>query len=67
MQLLADISSGNTATADVMFLIAVVLAGLAAIAAVLGHTSPPRPDAARWSPALLCAAVALASLGWLVL
>jgi hypothetical protein len=60
MSIIADIVTGETATADVLFLIAVVLAVLSTVAAY----------AAQWSRAagpLLSAAVAAAALGWLVL
>ena len=62
MNLIADISEGNTATADVLFLIAVILAVLSALAAYF-----PDPNRARFSGPLLPAAVAAAALGWLVL
>lgn len=68
MHLLADISTGNTGFADVMFLLGVVLAVLAALAAAAVHvTDPSRPDPARWSPLLGWLAVAALALGWLVL
>jgi hypothetical protein len=60
MNLIADISEGNSSTADVFFLIAVILAVLSALA----HYSAP---AARHAGALLSAAVASAALAWLVL
>lgn len=60
MSLIADISSGNTATADVFFLIAVILAVLS----LLAHYSA---QTARHAGALLSGAVAFAALGWLVL
>jgi hypothetical protein len=59
--LLADIVTGETGTADVLFLIAVILAVLSTVAAYA---------AAQWAKAagpLLSAAVAAAALGWLVL
>jgi hypothetical protein len=58
--LTADIVTGETGTADVLFLIAVILAVLSAVAAY----------AAQWAKAagpLLSGAVAAAALGWLVL
>jgi hypothetical protein len=61
MNVIADIVSGETGTADVLFLIAVVLAVLSTVAAYA---------AAQWARAagpLLSAAVAAAALGWLVL
>jgi hypothetical protein len=60
MNVTADIVTGETAAADVLFLIAVILAVLSTLAAY----------AAQWAKAagpLLSAAVAAASLGWLVL
>jgi hypothetical protein len=56
--MLADIVTGETATADVLFLIAVICAVLSALA---GYTS------GRLAAPLLSAAVAAASLGLLVL
>jgi hypothetical protein len=60
----ADIVSGNTATADVFFLIAVILAVVAALASV-------RPVRATegyvWAPVAAWLAVAFLGLGWLVL
>lgn len=61
--LLADISSGNTGTADVLFLVAVVLAVLSALAGYLPTTN----TSSRFAGPLLSAAVAAAALGWLVL
>lgn len=58
--LLADIVSGETGTADVLFLVAVVLAVLSALA---GYVT----DRAKFAGPLLSAAVAAAALGWLVL
>lgn len=58
--ILADIVEAETGTADVLFLIAVILAVLSAVAAYV----------TAWAKAagpLLSAAVAAAALGWLVL
>jgi len=60
--MLADISSGNTETADVFFLVALILALVAAL--LYGSR---RADAAPWAPVMLCLAVASVSLAWLVL
>ena len=57
----ADIATGNTGTADVLFLIAVILAVVSAVAGYVGD------QAARFAGPLLSAAVGAAALGWLVL
>jgi hypothetical protein len=64
MTTLADISSGNTGTADVFFLLAVIVAGLAAVAYLARAGAG---ELGRYAPSLVAAAVALAALGWLVL
>jgi len=63
MNLLADISSGNTGFADVMFLVGFILF---LIAAFLLH---PRPNVTYPVHGLVVVALGLAaiSLGWLVL
>jgi fucose permease len=61
MNLIADISSGNTAFADVCFLIGLILF---LIAAVLFYPRPSNPPYGHVVTALGLAAVAL---GWLVL
>ena len=55
--------------ADWMFLIGLILAGLAAIAYAVPATTtdPPRYAYARWAPALAAAAVALVAFGLLLL
>jgi hypothetical protein len=60
--MLADIVSGKTATADVCFLIAVVVFALAAVASVL-----TQPTVARFVPFLTNVGLALVALGFLVL
>jgi hypothetical protein len=61
MAVIADIASGNTTLADWAFLIAAILALVAAV----GHFGTNQlTKHAGW---LLCLAVALASFGWLVL
>jgi hypothetical protein len=58
--MIADIVTAETGTADVLFLIAVILAVLSAVAAY----------GAQWAKAagpLLSGAVAAEALGWLVL
>ena len=57
----ADIATGNTGTADVLFLIAVILAALAAVIDAIDHPTE------KYSNPLLAAAVAAAAAGWLVL
>jgi hypothetical protein len=64
--MLADIATGHHAAADVCFLIAVILAGLAAASSVVD------PPARAWhelvgAPILGWAAVAVLALGWLLL
>jgi phosphoglycerol transferase MdoB-like AlkP superfamily enzyme len=61
MNLLADIATGNTGTADVLFLIAVILAVISALIAWR-----PAPES-RWSGPLLSLAVAAAAFAWLLL
>lgn len=58
--MIADISTGNTGAADVLFLIAVILAVLSTVAAYVTAW-------ARAAGPLLSAAVAAAAFGWLVL
>ena len=60
--MLADISSGNTGFADVMFLVAFILGILAALL-----YASRRADAVPFAPVLLSLAVAAAALAWLVL
>ena len=70
MTLLADISTGNTDTADVLFL----LGGIFAVLAAVLHVVPTRTTTdgravttARYAPVLLAAAVALVAFGLLAL
>lgn len=56
----STIAEGNADTADLFFLIAIVLAVIAAV----GYAST---DWLRLAPSLLCAAVACLALAWLVL
>jgi len=60
--MIADIANGNTGFADVMFLVALILALVAAL--LYGSR---RADAVPWGPVMLCLAVASVSLAWLVL
>lgn len=60
--MLADISVGHHAFADVMFLVALILSVIAAL--VYGSR---RVDAVPFAPVLLSLAVASLSLAWLVL
>jgi hypothetical protein len=60
--MLADISTGNTGTADVFFLVALILALVAALLYGSRHAT-----AVPWAPVMLSLAVASLSLSWLVL
>ena len=60
--MLADIASGNTDTADVFFLIAVIFGVLAAV-----FYASRRTEITFWAPVLLSLAVASSALAWLVL
>lgn len=70
MNILADISTGHHGFADVCFLVAVILAVLAAFAA-----TPMRPRGtteagwgyAGWASTLVALTLAALALGWLVL
>lgn len=62
VKVIADIATGNTDAADVFFLIAFVLATIAAIAYAV-----TQPAANRFAPALGWMGAAVAFLGWLVL
>ena len=62
--LLADIASGDTGTADVLFLIAAILFGLAALTHLLAPRGPdPRPAYWGWTPALVDAGLCLVAIG----
>ena len=56
--MIADIASGNQDAADVLFLVAAVASGWAAIVRLLARAI---------DGALVAAAVALVAIGWLVL
>jgi hypothetical protein len=60
--MLADIASGETDVADAFFLIALILAIIAALA-----YASRRTDALPWAPVLLSLAFASAAFAWLVL
>lgn len=64
--LLADegVVHGHNTLADILFLIACILAFIAAVFHWRPVTNPPGPSIAA---ALLCVAVALIALGWFVL
>lgn len=64
MMLLADISSGHVDLAEWLFLIAAVLAVLAAIAAAPITTMP---KVAAWGASLVALALGLVALAWFVL
>jgi hypothetical protein len=59
----ADIASGEAATADVLFLIAAIVFGVAALIEV----PQPPPAVARWSHFLLGAGLCLVAVAWLIL
>ena len=59
--LMADISSGNTGFADVMFLVGMILFLLAAFLFY------PRPTVPWFAHTVLCLGLAAVALGWLVL
>lgn len=61
-RLLADIASGHSALGDVLFLVAAVCAGLAALPVAMSRTEP----VVGWSATLVAAAVALVAVGLLV-
>lgn len=56
------LASGNLNAADICFLIALILGGLAVLVGVVNQ-----PPLARWTSVLLSAAVALVALGLLLL
>ena len=61
--LLADISSGNTGFADILFLVAFILFALA----VITPLPAVRPQGSEWWHFLVAAGLACTALGWLVL
>lgn len=72
--MLADIASGNTGTADVLFLIAAILFGIAALFHIFAPAGGPRDAAAParpaywgWTPALVDVGLCLVAIGWMVL
>lgn len=70
--MIADIAVGHHAAADVCFLLAVILAGLAALLVVIPRrrvrdTDGRAVDYYVWAPLLGWAAVALLALAWLLL
>jgi hypothetical protein len=60
---IADVASGNTGLADILFLVGFILFVIAAVAEVIARPSPPSP----WWRLLVAAGLACVSLGWLVL
>lgn len=64
--LLSEISSGNPDTADVFFLVALVLFVIAAALALATHLNPPQP-VGRWAHAVAYLGLASIALAWLVL
>lgn len=69
--LLADIASGNTGTADVLFLIAAILFGLAALSHLFGPPGAANPPGTRvgfwWTAVLVDAGLCLVAIGFLLL
>jgi len=63
--MLADISSGNTGFADVMFLVGLILFLLALIASF--PTVATDPQRSWWWRVLVAAGLAAVALAWLVL
>lgn len=64
MMMIADISSGNTGFADVMFLVGLILFLLAAVL-LYPRNPPPTYPAVGWT--VLSLGLAAVALGWLVL
>jgi hypothetical protein len=63
MTMLAEISSGNTDTADILFLVGFILFVIAFLA-----TLPTfQPGAGAWWKSLLAAGLACVAMGWLLL
>ena len=62
MRLLADISSGNSGFADIMFLVGSILFLIAAIL-----YWPRTPNSPPYGGVALCLGLACVALGWLVL
>jgi len=62
------VDNGNFGTANVLFLIAAILFGLAAIFHIFSPTTGPEPRAAYWgwTPALVDAGLCLVAIGLLV-
>jgi hypothetical protein len=75
--LLADIASGNTGTADTLFLIAAICFGIAVILHVFGAYGGPRTPAdpggpgrpwwGTWPTIFVDAGLCLLAIAWLVL
>jgi hypothetical protein len=64
--MLADIATGNTGTADVFFLIAVIVFGLAALLTVVPAGNPPKPYAG-YASFLVALGLAFTALAFLLL
>lgn len=70
--MLADIASGNTETADVLFLVAAIVFALATIIAVVRAVEvtpndPPARSFGVWYAPLIAAGLTLLSIAWLAL
>jgi len=67
MLTLADISTGNTATADVFFLIAAIAFGLGFIVYADAALKATPRTITLWAPVLVAAGLCLVAIAWLVL
>lgn len=63
MNLIADISEGNTGFADVMFLVAFIVFAIA----IITEIPAVRPQGSVWWRLLIAVGLAAAALAWLVL
>jgi ABC-type multidrug transport system permease subunit len=61
--MIAEVASGKTGLADVLFLVGFILFAIAAVAEVIARPSPPSP----WWRLLVASGLACVALGWMVL
>lgn len=69
MHMLADIAQGDTGTADILFLIAAIFFGLAAVTRLFYNPAPANPPGARvwpWTGFLVDVGLCLTVLGLLL-
>lgn len=66
MTLIADIASGHGSLADTLYLVAAILAGLAAVLAFTAQMDPPQ-TVSRWATPFAYAALCVIAIAWLVL